>query len=103
MRPCFFVKIRNARGRKVAGARRTGRIEGFDGPVALAFGRIGCTGLSNACEDERSNSGCEIALLVFLNKGSAFEFSIVPQFDIGHVWNDGADGWIPPCSGNAYA
>jgi hypothetical protein len=48
---CFLVKVRKARGLKVAGGSNTGRILGFD-RGAMWKGRIGCTGVAKAGEDE---------------------------------------------------
>ena len=52
VRLCFFVKILNASGLRVAGGRRIGRIVGTRGCGTLL--RIGWTGVPKAGEDEGS-------------------------------------------------
>jgi hypothetical protein len=49
---CFLVKVRKARGRKVAGGRSTGRMLVFGAAVVTLKGRIGCTGVPNAGDEE---------------------------------------------------
>ena len=49
---CFLVNVRKARGRRVAGGRRTGRMLAFVAAVGALKGRMGCTGVPNAGEDE---------------------------------------------------
>lgn len=49
---CFFVKVRKARGRKVAGGRRIGNMLAFGAMAAGLNGFMGCTGVPNAGDDE---------------------------------------------------
>lgn len=49
---CFFVKVRNAKGRNVAGGRRIGRTLGFASGAESSKGLIGCIGVAKAGEDE---------------------------------------------------
>lgn len=51
VRLCFFVKVRKAIGRSVAGGRSMGNIEGLGGSGGL-YGRIGWTGVPKAGEEE---------------------------------------------------
>lgn len=51
VRLCFLVKVRNARGRNVAGGRRMGRMAAFDGADTLK-GLSGWTGVPKAGEEE---------------------------------------------------
>ena len=48
---CFFVKVRKATGRKVAGGSNMGKILSFD-IGATVKGRTGWTGVAKAAEDE---------------------------------------------------
>lgn len=57
VRPCFFVKTRNATGRRVAGGSSMGRMLGIGGSNA---DRIGCTGVPNAGDED----------------GTGFDFSV---------------------------
>lgn len=52
VRLCFFVKVRKARGRKVAGGRRIGSILPLVGTAAALNGRIGCAGVAKAGDEE---------------------------------------------------
>ena len=49
---CFLVKMRKARGRRVAAGRSTGRMLAFTPAVGAIKGRIGCTGVPKAGEEE---------------------------------------------------
>ena len=82
VRLCFFVKVRNARGRKVGGARRTGNVEGLDDPAAFVVWRIGWMGVPKACEDEGTGSESKASLLVGLNRRATLGFSMTsnPEF-----------------------
>lgn len=51
VRLCFFVNVRKARGRKVAGGRSMGSMEGLGGSLG-GGARIGWTGVPKAGEDE---------------------------------------------------
>lgn len=42
---CFLVNVRKARGRNVAGGRRTGSMLAFAAAVVTLKGRMGCTGV----------------------------------------------------------
>ena len=48
----FFVKVRKARGRNVAGGRRMGSMLPLVGTEATLKGRIGCAGVAKAGEEE---------------------------------------------------
>jgi hypothetical protein len=50
VRECFFVNVRKARGRKVAGGRMIGRIAAFGALMLKGF--RGWTGVPKAGEDE---------------------------------------------------
>lgn len=52
VRLCFFVNVRNAKGRSVAGGRRIGRTLGFARGAASSKGLMGCTGVAKAGEEE---------------------------------------------------
>ena len=56
VRLCFFVKVRKACGRSVAGGRIMGRMDGLRaagaGIGAVFRGRMGCAGVPKAGEDE---------------------------------------------------
>jgi len=52
VRLCFFVKVLKASGRKVAGGSIMGSILAFVGMAAELNGRMGCTGVANAGDDE---------------------------------------------------
>lgn len=47
---CFFVNVRKASGRRVAGGRMMGRIAALGALMLNGFG--GCTGVPNAGDDE---------------------------------------------------
>jgi hypothetical protein len=47
---CFFVNVRKARGRRVAGGNSTGSMLGFD--TGATNGRIGCAGVAKAGEED---------------------------------------------------
>ena len=49
---CFFVNVRNAKGRRVAGGGITGRMLAFAAGGATLKGLMGCAGVPNAGEDE---------------------------------------------------
>ncbi len=49
---CFFVNVRNANGRKVAGGRIIGRMLAFDGAAAGLKGLIGYAGVPKAGDEE---------------------------------------------------
>lgn len=51
VRLCFFVKVRNASGLRVAGGSNMGRMLGFDREGRLK-GRTGCTGVANPGDEE---------------------------------------------------
>lgn len=52
VRLCFLVKVRKAKGRKVAGGRRTGRILAFAAAVVTLKGRMGWTGVPKAGDED---------------------------------------------------
>lgn len=52
VRLCFFVKVLNAKGRRVAGGRIIGRMLALFGIAAALKGRTGCTGVANPGEEE---------------------------------------------------
>lgn len=60
VRLCFFVKVRNASGRSVAGGRRIGRTVGFGAGLRVGGARIGAVlrggivwrGVPNAGEED---------------------------------------------------
>lgn len=56
MRECFLVKVRNARGRRVAGGRSIGNI-GACLLVVTLKGRNGWTGVPKAGEDDGASAG----------------------------------------------
>lgn len=49
---CFFVKVRNAKGRRVAGGSITGRILALAAGGPTLNGLMGCAGVPNAGEDD---------------------------------------------------
>lgn len=49
---CFFVSVRNANGRRVAGGSITGNILGRVGCALGSGNGIGCTGVAKAGEEE---------------------------------------------------
>ena len=57
VRLCFFVKVRKAKGRSVAGGSKMGNIEGFEGSSGGLLSRRGWTGVPKAGEDEGMGSG----------------------------------------------
>lgn len=70
------MKVRKAKGLNVAGGRRIGRILAFGrGPAAALNGRIGCTGVANAGDEE----GIGFILVV----GVAGGLKIEAVFDFG--------------------
>ncbi len=58
VRLCFFVKVRNAKGRNVAGGSSTGSIDGLDGSEGFET-RLGCTRVLKAGEEEGIRLGLE--------------------------------------------
>jgi hypothetical protein len=71
---CFLVKVRKAKGRNVAGGRRTGSMLAFAAAVVTLNGRIGCTGVPNAGDDEGIGfNGAGVG--GGLNMGAALGFS----------------------------
>ncbi|TGO46023.1 hypothetical protein BOTNAR_0619g00050 [Botryotinia narcissicola] len=72
---CFFVKVRKASGLKVAGGRRIGRILAFGiGAPAGLKGRIGCTGVANAGDDEGIGFEFVAGVAGGLKSGGSFDF-----------------------------
>ena len=77
VRLCFFVKVRNARGRRIAGGRRIGRTVvglSWGGAMgAVRLGSIGWTGVPKAGEED----GIRFAEATFVagraNSAIAFE------------------------------
>ena len=49
---CFLVKVRKARGRNVAGGRRTGSMLAFAAAAVTLKGRMGWIGVPNAGDEE---------------------------------------------------
>jgi hypothetical protein len=49
---CFFVNVRKARGRNVAGGSRIGRMLAFGAIAAALKGLMGCAGVAKAGEEE---------------------------------------------------
>ena len=63
MRLCFLVKVRKARGLRLAGGRRMGRIVGIEGlnaggGIRFSRGFMGWTGVPKAGLDEGTAFSC---------------------------------------------
>jgi hypothetical protein len=52
VRLCFFVNVRNAKGRKVAGGRRIGKMLAFAGAAVGLKGCMGYAGVPKAGDEE---------------------------------------------------
>jgi hypothetical protein len=49
---CFLVNVLKAKGRRVAGGRRTGSMPALTGAAVTLKGLIGCAGVPKAGDDE---------------------------------------------------
>lgn len=71
------MKVRKANGLKVAGGRRIGRILAFGIGAAVGLkGRIGCTGVANAGDDEGIGFEFVAGVAGGLKSGGAFDFVV---------------------------
>lgn len=71
VRLCFFVKVRNASGRRDVAGKRIGRIVGIDGlnagcAIGLLGGLKGCSGVPNAGEDDGIGFSVNLAAVAML-------------------------------------
>ena len=65
------MKVLKARGRKVAGGSRIGRILAFAGMAAALKGRMGWTGVANAGDEEGIGFNGAAGVLGTLKMGAA--------------------------------
>lgn len=89
---CFFVKVLNASGRRVAGGSTTGRTLVFAGCCGAGLnGRMGCAGVANAGLDEgigfaagRGVNGCLKIGAAFVGFGKVSDSAILKRLNC--VW-----------------